>query len=375
MPLKYTPKMCMVPKVEQITTPNKNVQSYFMRSDTSYYVDEGHRMASYRTDEPIVHVLVYGRRLIVESMAESIDIDGFFDLVNISTERFASLEEGLGWLGNRVVAAAGRLGIDPKRSFVSVVFHDLLSRTEILGLCNLFINLLSFKGVLVTPYSLSQAICVVCPSCVVVNMYETYCTVSLIEDFWVVDAMCVSEKISKGFMLQDSVDFVDEFNKVRIFEEKNIYWCDLCDQKGECLEVMRQHFDEMHASSAECHAGRDDHFRMHIMKYEESGDLCSRIYARLGYVLTKEKIKKIGSKVMVIKHHECEVPEEELGACLERLGTHTEIVVYEEPMDEAILGVMERFSNLDCIKEVWMTDKEWNSVGLRVLKEKVLFVV
>ncbi|KAM0672148.1 hypothetical protein CWI42_080580 [Ordospora colligata] len=375
MPLKYTPRMCMVPKIEQITTPNKNVQSYFMRTDASYYVNEKYRMAGYRTDEPIIHVLVYGRRLIVDNMAETVDIEGFFDIVNISIDRFGSLEEGLGWLGNRIVAVTERLRIDRKRSFVSVVFHDLLSRTELLGLCNLFINLLSFKGVLVTPYSLSQAVCVVSPSCVVINMYERYSTVSFVEDFWVVDAMCVSGESSKGFVLHDSVDFVDEFNKVRIFEEKNVYWCDLCDYKGECLDIMRQHFNEAHAGNVECHEGCDDHFKMHILMYDESGDLCSRIYARLGYVLTKEKIKKIGSKVMVIKHNECEVPEDELSACFERFGVHAEITVYEEPMDEAILGVMERFSNLDCMKEVWMTDKEWNSVGLRVLKEKVLFVI
>ncbi|WEL39005.1 actin-like protein [Encephalitozoon hellem] len=375
MPLKYTPKLCTVPKVDQITTPNKNIQSFFMRSDASYYADEKHRMANYRADEPIIHVVVWNNKLIVES--ESVDLGDFFYLTGMNTERFKSLEECVGWLGNLISDVIRKLEIRPGGSFVSLIFQDLLNRTEVLALCNLFINVLSFKGILITPRSLSQAIGTLSPNCVVVNLYANYTTVCLVEDFWMLDGICVSRECNKGFELVDSVDFVDEFNRIKVFEEKNVFSCDKCDYKDETEARMEAHFLSLHQDCG-CHpeVGKDEHFRMHLRAYsEEEGDIHELIAKRMNYVLSKEKAKKIGGKVIVFNYGGVGLSEECLSKAFEEYGISPEVSMYEEPNESMITNVMAAFSGLECVKEIWMTDKEWNNAGLRVLKEKVLFII
>ncbi|KMV65787.1 hypothetical protein M970_070580 [Encephalitozoon cuniculi EcunIII-L] len=375
MPLKYTPKLCTVPKIEQITTPNKNIQSFFMRSDASYCVGEKYRMANYRTDEQIVHIVVWNNRLIVET--ESIDLDDFFYLASMNTKRFGSLEECVGWLGNQVSGVLERLEIRPRNSFVSLIFHDLLNRTEILAICNLFINILSFKGILITPRSLSQAIGTLSPSCIVVSLYEHHTTVCLVEDFWMLDGICVSRESNEGFGLVDSVDFVDEFSRIKVFEEKNIFSCSRCDYKDDAEEKMEAHFLSSHGKE-ECHPDVDpgEHFKMHTRMYEEEeGDIHELIAKRANYVLSKEKMKKIASRVIVFKYSGVGLSEECLKKAFGEYGVDPEVSMYEEPVENMIMGVMRVFSGLDCIKELWMTDKEWSSAGLRVLKEKVLFII
>ncbi|AFN83309.1 hypothetical protein EROM_070580 [Encephalitozoon romaleae SJ-2008] len=376
MPLKYTPKLCTVPKIDQITTPNKNIQSFFMRSDASYYADEKHRMANYRTDEQIIHILVWNNKLLVES--ESIDLGDFFYLTGMNTKRFGSLEECVGWLGNQISDVLRKLKIKPGSSFVSLVFQDLLNRTEVLALCNLFINVLSFKGILITPRSLSQAIGTLSPNCVVVNLYEQYTTICFVEDFWMLDGICVSRECNKGFELIDSVDFVDEFNKIKVFEEKNIFSCDKCDYKDETEAKMEAHFLSLHQEESVCHTdvGQSEHFKMHFRVYDgEEGDIHELIAKRTIHVLSKEKAKKIGSKVIVFNYGGMGLSEECLGRAFEEYGINPEISMHEEPNESMITNVMVAFSGLDCVKEIWMTDKEWNGAGLRVLKEKVLFII
>jgi hypothetical protein len=39
--------------------------------------------------------------------------------------------------------------------------------------------------------------------------------------------------------------------------------------------------------------------------------------------------------------------------------------------DDMIVNVMRVFVELKCAMEMWMTDKDWNGMGRRVLKEKV----
>ncbi|ADM11821.1 uncharacterized protein Eint_070570 [Encephalitozoon intestinalis ATCC 50506] len=375
MALKYTPKLCTVPKIEQITTPNKNIQSFFMRSDVSFYVDEKYRMGNYKADEEIIHIVVWNNKLLVES--ESIDLGDFFFPTGMNTRRFRNLEECIGWLGNQVSGALHKLGIKPKNSFVSLIFQDLLGRTEILAMCNLFINVLSFKGILITPRSLSQAIGTLSPNCVVVNVYENYTTVCLVEDFWMLDGICVSKESNKGFELADSIDFVDEFNKIKVFEEKNIFSCGKCDYKDETEEKMETHFQQQHQKENECHPDVDpqEHFKMHLKMYDEKGDIYEIIGKRINHVLSKEKMKKIGGKVIVFNHGGTLLSETSLKKVFEECGIYPEVCMYPDSAEDMIMNVMGVFSGLDCIKEMWMTDKEWNSTGLRILKEKVLFII
>lgn len=372
---KHTPRSCTVPRIEQITTPNKNIQSYFMRSDVSYYADEKHRMENYRGDEQVVHVMVWGSRLVVE--CEGVDLGDFFRLTGMNTGRFGGLEECVGWLGNKVKEVLDRLGIVGKESFVSLVVHDLLSRTEVLALCNLFINVLLFKGILVTPRSLSQALGTLSPNCVVVNLYERHTTICLVEDFWMLDGVSVSEEREQGFNLIDSVDFVDEFSRVKVYEEKNVYWCNKCDHKDESESRMEAHFGSVHGGDVECHPGVDakEHARMHTRMYEEGGDIHEVIAKRMGYVLSMEKMRKVGSKVVVFGCGGGGVSEERLRQVLGEYGVDAEVAVYDDPSDDMILSVMRVFAELECAKEMWMTDKEWNGMGLRILKEKVLFII
>lgn len=371
MPLKYVPKACTIPKLDQINTPNKNIQSYFMRTDASYYVSESHRMCNYRSDESIVQIIISKNKLIVESMQNLVNLDDFFYLTSMNKDRFRSLEEAVGWLGNKIYGVVEKLGIVPKNSFVSLVFHDMLNRTEVLALCNVLVNFLSFRGILVTPHSLSQAIVMLCPNCVVINLYEGYSTICLVEDFWALDTVSVSSCVNTGFNLIDSEDFVDEFNRIKVFEEKNIFLCERCDYKDDSESKVRLHFAAAHKEECSPEGG---HSGRHVKKYEIGDDIYESVVNRMQHVLSREKMKRIGSKVLVFSNGG-EISEDILKQKLKEFDVQAEVLVHDASMEETILSGMAVFSDLECVKDMWLTDKEWNSAGLRMLKEKVLFIV
>lgn len=378
MPLKYTPRPCTIPKLDQITTPNKNIQSYFMRTDASYYVNEEFRMVNYRTDEPIVQMIISNNRLVVETARNSIDLEDLFYLTSLNTSKFKSLEQAIGWLGNKIDIMLAKLGIVPKNSFLSLVFHDLMNRTEILALCNLFINVMSFKGILMTPYSLSQAIGTLSPNCIVVNLYDDYSTVCSVEDFWMLDGVSTAQNDNGGFNLIESEDFVEEFNRIKIFEEKSVFMCEYCDHKESSESKEETHVINSHLKDAECHPGvpEREHAKIHMRVYgRNQGTIYETIANRIAYVFSREKVRRIGSRILVFKHCESEVSEDILKQVVGSYGVQAEVVLHDDSIEEVILDGMVKFADLECARDMWMTDREWNSVGLRILKEKVLFII
>lgn len=377
MAFRHIPKLCTVPKIEQITTPNKNIQSYFMRTDASHYVDERFKMNSYRSDEQIVQVVLSNNRLLVESTENAVDLGDAFRLTSFNTDRFGSLEECVGWIGSEVEGVLRRTGIVSRDSFVSLVFQDLLNRTEVLALCNAFVNVMSFRGILVTPFSLSQAIATLSPNCVVINLYESHSTVCFVEDFWMLDAISVSKTANAGFSLADSEDFVDEFNRIKVFEEKNVFLCEECDYKDDSEEKVLGHILGMHLGDLRCHVGLGDaaHAGLHARRYEQtSGCVCEAMINRMAYAFSREKIRRIGSKIIVTRHCDADVSEDVLRHAFRRYDVQPEIV-FAEATEELVLSGMATFADLECARDMWMTDREWNSAGLRILKEKVLFII
>jgi hypothetical protein len=361
--MKHTPKSCLVPKLELLTTPNKNIQSQFMRTDVSYYVDERHRFHNYRVDEPIVQVIIAGGKLVVESSADCVDVCDMFLLTSLNTGKFSTLQEAMGFLEGIVTPILQRLEIQPRKSFLSLVFHDLLNRTELLALCDLFLNVLAFRGLLLTPYSLALAIGAIAPSCTIVNVYEDYTEVSFVDDFWVVDGFCASRKSNPGFILCDSEDFVDEFNRIRSYDENNLFVCRTCDHKDDSRAKIEEHIKSAHEGAGE------------LFEYKGPGDdVYGAIAERMILVFSKDKMKRIGGRIFVVNHQEKRLDEARLLAAMREIEVESK-VVYPENIDNTILSGMATFSELECSKEMWMTDREWNSVGLRVLKEKILFVL
>jgi hypothetical protein len=363
MSTKYTPKSCLLPKLELLTTPNKNIQSQFMRSDVSYCVCEQHRFHSYRTDEPIIQAIVANNRLTVEG--SSVDLDGLFLLTSFNTNKFSTLQEAEEELRKRVAPLLEGLEIQPSGSFLSLVFHDLLNRTEVLALCGLFLNVLSFRGLMLMPYSLSLAIGMAASNCIVVSVHEDYATASFIDDFWVIDSFCIGKGSNLGFVLCDSEDFVDEFNRMRGYDENSIFVCRACDHRDDSYSKIEEHMKSTHGGGDP----RD------IFEYRGvCGDLYEAVADRMILLFNKEKMKRIGGRILVVRHCEKIFDEEELAAAMKGIDVECK-VVYPEDVENVILSGMATFSELDCAKDLWMTDKEWNSVGLRVLKEKVLFLI
>jgi hypothetical protein len=88
-----------------------------------------------------------------------------------------------------------------------------------------------------------------------------------------------------------------------------------------------------------------------------------------------EKVKKVGSNIVVIdKREEGEKFDEE--RVRRDIGEYeiTPKFVYLSDDTFSLNGCL-ALSRLECSKDLWLTDKEWQDYRLRVLKERLLFYI
>lgn len=448
----YVPKVHYNPSIEQILVPNKNIQSYFMKSECSYFVKENERFSECKKEEDaIITIFITPDDLIIGmSMDECVvltnnrekyehdanseidtedieneekytqenatqekisqekytqekstqekftqesqknnfnfenqifqpitiieDKDFFkklYECNNFNKKSFSSLMHLQNFIETRIREI---YSFNYKSAYINLIFNDLLTRTEILCLVDLFVKLMGCKGVMLLPYSLVCCFGFNIASATVLVKHKEYVSLCFIEDNCWIDGNFISiNKDSKQidvFYDSQCEDFVEEFSKQRFNIGNRSYFCKFCDVKTENSVKMVLHLKEIHIN--EINEDNDDSFSEYYTEKQEDKikienyNLKENFIALLNSNFDTEKAKKIGSNVFLIGFKQEDLNFKDFDFEIKLRNDFSAIC--------AIRGAF-AFVNLDCAKEMWLTDKEWESAGLRILKEKLLFYI
>jgi hypothetical protein len=198
----------------------------------------------------------------------------------------------------------------------------------------------------------------------------------------------LTEERNCGFNIQDNEDFVEEFNRMRFYgsSEDRTYICMFCEEKFDSSNDTINHIRDQHVVEYTCSCGsnfeeNEDHLLKHVEERVnkrselESKDVVENLVFMLKTSFSAEKIRKIGINILLVDNNLSELEKRITLAMNEfEVAPKYHNLDKELPSMCAYKGLL-AFSKLDCSKDVWLTDKEWQSVRLRVLKEKLLFYV
>lgn len=335
MPLKYTPKY-QETVIEPVTTANKNIQSFFMRTDRSYYVPEMFRYPQYCSqDAPSLVVIDDGYTAVYKTAAEKIgeEREGVLVGCRFDTDGTGKCRDKLysiirSQIGDRLV---------PRDSFVQLLFCDFLPRPDLVDAIDILLNEIGFKGIMVLPLSLSASFA----------LGQGYCAFayphgfSFVDDFMLADSFRMGEAATAPH--RDTEDFVEEFTRLRALDDAMRYSCDTCGLKESTEERIKSHVGREHEGGTYFH-------------YVPGATPSEAFENRLRFLFAEERAAKIRQCVYSVGT--------EFGGATPVDGIHS----------LAVRGA-DLFRRLECSKECWMTDREWQAVGLRVLKEKLLFFI
>ncbi|TBU20303.1 putative actin-like microsporidial-specific protein [Hamiltosporidium tvaerminnensis] len=401
MPQQNILKNFTIPTVDQITTPNKNIQSYFMKSDSSYYVQDKYKYPNYKeeTDNFLTISIPTQTALIGSSLFafEKCNLENFYNQTNINSNIFTSLNFAIKYFDTRLVLPYTSL----RDVHLSLCIPDFLTRSEIIALCDYFINLRNCKSILILPVSLSLCFSLNISNCILIMEFSDYFTFTFIEDNCLVDKNIMfknsSTKKIKPFYIEDATDFVDDFNKMKLYENRSsIYSCNLCSYKNCVRGDTICHIKTEHIVDSNCQCGEviedlDEHVATHFI--EDFGDIVDlkstnileNIFFMIENDLSTEKIKKICTNFIFLRNFEsnenfyenfCTNLQNEINTKLSKYDVVPKFHVLEDnSLSLLAYKGTNIFSSLECSKEIVMTDKEWNSFRLRILKEKVLFII
>ncbi|KAI5170364.1 hypothetical protein PAEPH01_1371 [Pancytospora epiphaga] len=354
--MKYVPQYCES-ILEPITTPNKNIQSYFMRTDHSYYVPESQKHANLSVDYPSVAIVIDNSSVSIHHSKPGTQIDAnsinrlecdAVLLCRYNLGKYHSAEKCADVL-YKVLYGYIKGIIAPRESIVQLIFCDFLSRTEIISMIDILLNQLGFRSIMLLPLSLAASFSFTQGNCAFVYPQGF----SFVEDYMLSDSFIYSTKRSDSkdtsiipainTFKVDNEDFVEEFSRLKPLDESMRYSCTTCEYREATEEKMQAHLAKEH---------KDGEFFLYI----PGGSFYEAFENRMRYLLTKDKVEKV-------KKHIYSVSVDMEGT------TPVEDIYYE-----AIKGA-DLFKRLDCSKECWMTDKEWAAVRIRALKEKLLFFI
>ncbi|EOB14720.1 hypothetical protein NBO_16g0006 [Nosema bombycis CQ1] len=401
-PLKYKPKNTNFEKIGQINIVSKYVSCSYGRFDNSYYVKDDYRFHNYRKDEKIITIILNNSILTIDNC--NFDLGNIFYLSKFNTKVFKSLQHVIGELELRI---RKEINFNPKDHFLNFVFNNTFTRSELIGLVDMFINIMGFKGILLKPYALAMCLGLGVQHGLFINVYEKHTTVFLVDDYWLIDSFTISKEKNIGFNCIDDEDFADEYHKIKFLQDSVYFLCNLCDfrhtsyskalehvrfthviqDKCECMVKFTEEqkrkkektpFNSLSNSLSDPSLPRlsDEHIATHISEYKnEHKDSILEVIKRLSLVYHNiDKLQKISLKVHLNDPKSLNnFAIEELIQKLSNLyGNVTLVVINENPFDLILRG-MKVFNQLELAKECWLTDEEWRSVRLRILKEKVLF--
>ncbi|KAI4292616.1 hypothetical protein PAPHI01_1890 [Pancytospora philotis] len=246
-----------------------------------------------------------------------------------------------------------------------------MPRSELVALVDIVLNKLGFREVMLLPQSLAMSFALGQSHCAFVYPHG----LSFVDDFMLFDSYRL--RLGGAAVAQDdgcpvdNVDFVEEFSRLRFLDESLRYACDSCELKEASEDRMRQHTEKEH---------KNDGFYF----YTYGSSLSEEFENRLRYLFTTDKAQRVGGCVYFAYSKN----QKEIKAFSARRAAAAPAAEGEQPDGKAQQSVQSLedhtalaikgaslFRQLDCSKECWLTDKEWQAFRLRSLKEKVLFFI
>lgn len=370
MKLPHHVKSICVPTLHQITVPNKHVQSYFLKTDASYYTRERYKMKNYCLEaDRVVTVCISNTHLHVHTH-EPIALDGFFENLAINA-KYTTVTAAMDYLGSLCFGLVEHM----KEAFFGVAFVDWLNRAEVIGMVNLFLLGLQVKGIFLVPYSLAIAISRGLSSAIVVHVYDSFYSVALIDDSCMVEKHRFNVEL-RGIVTKDEEDFVEEFTRRPNENREQVYCCKIC-RAAECYDKMVEHLEKVHLIEK----GEDDYaIRGSIEEAERTVDAPSDFISYVKKQVEAINADKNKKAYNIVLCNQTSRNPDAFGCA--KAVVEDSIVLEEgstiQECDECDKRAMEGaalLSTLDVCKDFWLTDGEWQDFGLRILKEKVLFHV
>lgn len=335
--------------IETVTTANKNIQSYFMRSDKSYYLNPEDTFPLCNTTLPILRIVVDNGLILLGSENVS-PVTIKTDVISknsYNSDKYATktvcidklcnlIGKGFGLIKEQMSIGPEEEAV-PKEMFVQLIFCDFFNRSTLIPLVDILLNQIRFKGLMTLPLSLAISLGTNTSHCAF--LFES--GFAFIDDFVRVDAHAPGSKAEQPGA--DDQDFVEEFTRLQLLDDSLKYSCDECEHKEETEAKVRQHLEKEHEEGTYFH-------------YETNGVFEDEFTARLRYLFDKERAARIRKTLYAVGR-------EFDGA--QPLPNHYEL---------AFQGAS-TLSRLESAKEMWLTGKEWQEWRLRLLKEKVLFYI
>lgn len=321
---------------EQLTVANKNVQSYFMKGEQSFFVPEEHKYPLYASEYDPVQILVDQDSVYFEGecINSSIFKNSRFNLENYKNSRSLCFDN----LYKILHEKTKNLQHKTDELFIQLIFSDFMQRSDIIAVIDILLNQLRFKGIMILPLSLSISFALCTSHCAFV--YEN--GFSFIDDFMLEDSFVCNSSMQNYLSVEDD-DYAEEFSRLKSLDDNQKYSCRQCTYKEDTEAKISAHIEKEHKVGT-------------FFYYENSGDFEQSFKNRLNYLFPSEKAEKVSQTIYAV---DCEYE----GAI--KLNNYVEL---------SFTGAA-YFRELDSGKEIWMTDKEWQSARLRILKEKVLFFI
>lgn len=252
-----------IPTLHTITTANKNIHSFFMRTDVSYFVKESECYPAYKKDDDRVLVLrMVGDEIEIYECEDSNDeyeyddrevkeleggegvndresnVEAYNSMSNIRIAKNIKKYRVDGLFEGNVLAPVSSTHLlfklynslpCLKDSFVCLVFKDTLRRSELLFLINVMLNYKSGKGMLLLPESLALCMSLTIQSAIVIHSQEDTTYISVIEDYVLTEVKKLKEeKASNITLFRAEEEFVDEFDSWEEFKLDKTFRCDVC---------------------------------------------------------------------------------------------------------------------------------------------------
>lgn len=365
--LKYTPEYSQN-VLTPITTPNKYIQSYFMRTDQSYYVSSSDRHIdnnNLSTTVIIDNNIIYVDDIKIETdciFSNSFkNCGGNYD-VGISVMRdkiYSILLDGIKQSISKNNMNDNCIG----NYSVKLIFSDFFGRSTIILLIDIFINQLGFKEILLLPLSLSLSMALSVNNCAF--LYKN--GFSFIDDFVLVDSHIFKDTVKSDTkdisgncvnterIIADDEDFVEEFSRLKPYDDSVKYSCLECSVQEISEERIIMHIEKEHS-------GKEPVSALWFL-YTDSDNYETAFENRIKFIFSAEKASKIKSNIYLMDTDLNYNKESFEGA-----------IPVEDIYGTASKG-LELFAALECSKDCWLTAAEWRATRIRALKEKLLFFI
>lgn len=410
--MEHTLPFSSVSPIEGIQTANKNIYSYFMKNDSSYYVPPCHRYAGYKKPTDVTYIVVISKYTpatgdyLYKHNSNSIQMECLIgkSIKNLQ-KRSIILSDLFAAVRDIEYSTPGIAEIKPSDVFIGLVYPDGVNRVGAMNMIDSILNHSGFKGILVLPFSLSVSLGLGVSNSLYFSAPDR--TIAGIED------NCISDSFTDSMPSSTSLygsDVVEEFLKKEdpVKQKPLNIICHICSSAFEINEFGMHFLNKHGVDIYKDLQASDQLLYMCEIQQEETEEkdtlpLTLELGGRrmISRISPAERLKKITSTIIIVTslistehifieepdkkpvEHKTEmytpesIPEDAklISSIVEDLSSSSILYVSESEKAKIAWNGLFALNNIEPGKDLWLTDKEWQTVGLRILKEKVLFPI